>query len=53
MKEVAAATPVSGDIALRFLALCQFRRLGKVQLDIDCYGQEKFDHFGLVQRKTD
>lgn len=35
MPEAAAATPVSGDITLRFLELCQFRRLGKVQLDID------------------
>ena len=35
MPEAAVATPVSGDITLRFLELCQFRRLGKVQLDID------------------
>lgn len=35
MPEASAATPVSGDITLRFLELCQFRRLGKVQLDID------------------
>lgn len=27
--------PSSGSITLRFLELCQFRRLGKVQLDID------------------
>jgi len=35
MPEASAATPVSGGITLRFLELCQFRRLGKVQLDID------------------
>jgi len=35
MLEAVAATPASGDITLRFLELCQFRRLGKVQLDID------------------
>ncbi|UVL46810.1 AAA family ATPase [Pseudomonas moraviensis] len=27
--------PVSGDIKLRFIELCQFRRLNKAQLDID------------------
>lgn len=35
MPEAAPATSVSGDITLRFLELCQFRRLGKVQLDVD------------------
>lgn len=35
MLEAAQTVPVSGDIKLRFLELCQFRRLGKVQLDID------------------
>lgn len=35
MPEAAPATPVSEGITLRFLELCQFRRLGKVQLDID------------------
>ncbi|CAI0887656.1 AAA family ATPase [Serratia fonticola] len=35
MSEAAAATPLSGHISLRFLELCQFRRLGKVQLDVD------------------
>ncbi|MFM0303487.1 AAA family ATPase [Paraburkholderia sediminicola] len=35
MPAVAPATQVSGDITLRFPELCQFRRLGKVQLDID------------------
>ncbi|EJE53375.1 hypothetical protein PMI14_01975 [Acidovorax sp. CF316] len=30
-----AAAPTNGDIKLRFLELCQFRRLGKVQLEID------------------
>lgn len=35
MLEAAPVTPASGDIRLRFLELCQFRRLGKVQLDID------------------
>ncbi|MGE8516890.1 MAG: AAA family ATPase [Alcaligenes nematophilus] len=29
------AMPASGGITLRFLELCQFRRLGKVQLDVD------------------
>lgn len=28
-------SPISGNITLRFLELCQFRRLGKVQLDVD------------------
>ena len=28
-------TPVPGSITLRFLELCQFRRLGKVQLDVN------------------
>lgn len=28
-------TPVTGSITLQFLELCQFRRLSKVQLDID------------------
>ncbi|WP_321783533.1 AAA family ATPase [Burkholderia pyrrocinia] len=35
MADAAPASPVSGDIKLRFLEICQFRRLGKVQLDID------------------
>lgn len=35
MPEAAQTAPVSGNIKLRFLELCQFRRLGKVQLDID------------------
>lgn len=35
MPEAAPMVPVSGDIKLRFIELCQFRRLGKVQLDID------------------
>lgn len=35
MTNAGPAAPVSGDISLRFLELCQFRRLGKVQLDID------------------
>jgi hypothetical protein len=35
MPDAAPATPESGGIKLRFLELCQFRRLGKVQLDID------------------
>lgn len=35
MPDAAPAIPVSGGITLRFLELCQFRRLGKVQLDID------------------
>lgn len=35
MPEAAPAFPVYEGITLRFLELCQFRRLGKVQLDID------------------
>jgi predicted ATP-dependent endonuclease of OLD family len=35
MPEAAPMVPVSGDIKLRFIELCHFRRLGKVQLDID------------------
>lgn len=35
MPDAAPAIPLSGDIQLRFVELCQFRRLGKVQLDID------------------
>lgn len=35
MPEAGPITSVSGDIKLRFLEFCQFRRLGKVQLDID------------------
>jgi predicted ATP-dependent endonuclease of OLD family len=35
MLKMAPAKAVSGNITLRFLELCQFRRLGKVQLDID------------------
>lgn len=35
MSDESPAIPVCGDIALRFLELCQFRRLGKVQLDVD------------------
>ena len=35
MPETGPVTPVSGDITLRFLELCQFRRLGKVQLDVN------------------
>lgn len=35
MPEAAPMVPVSGNIKLRFIELCQFRRLGKVQLDID------------------
>jgi predicted ATP-dependent endonuclease of OLD family len=31
----AVVTPSSGSVTLRFLELCQFRRLGKVQLEID------------------
>lgn len=34
-KKAAIVVPSSGSITLRFLELCQFRRLGKVQLDID------------------
>lgn len=35
MSETVVAEPVLGNISLRFIELCQFRRLGKVQLDID------------------
>lgn len=35
MPEAVVTTPVAGSITLRFLELCQFRRLGKVQLDVD------------------
>jgi len=35
MTEKAVIAPSTGSITLRFLELCQFRRLGKVQLDID------------------
>lgn len=35
MTEKAAVVPSQGSVTLRFLELCQFRRLGKVQLDID------------------
>ena len=35
MPEVARTNSASGCIKLRFLELCQFRRLGKVQVDID------------------
>lgn len=35
MPEAVVTTPVAGHITLRFLELCQFRRLGKVQLDVD------------------
>lgn len=35
MTEKATVIPSQGSVALRFLELCQFRRLGKVQLDID------------------
>ncbi|MBB2757632.1 UNVERIFIED_ORG: putative ATP-dependent endonuclease of OLD family [Xanthomonas campestris] len=35
MPDAGLVTPVSGDITLRFLELCQFRRLGKVQLDVN------------------
>jgi energy-coupling factor transporter ATP-binding protein EcfA2 len=34
-EKAAVVAPGSGSITLRFLELCQFRRLGKVQLDID------------------
>lgn len=34
-KKATVATPSSGSITLQFVELCQFRRLGKVQLDID------------------
>lgn len=35
MPDESPAIPVCGDITLRFIELCQFRRLGKVQLDVD------------------
>ena len=35
MPDAGSAIPVSGDITLLFLELCQFRRLGKVQLDVN------------------
>jgi len=35
MTEQSAVAPSSGSVTLRFLELCQFRRLGKVQVDID------------------
>jgi predicted ATP-dependent endonuclease of OLD family len=35
MPDVAPATPLFGDIKLCYIELCQFRRLGKIQLDID------------------
>ena len=35
MSNAVPATPSPGDITLRFIELCQFRRLGKVQLDVD------------------
>ena len=35
MPDAGSVIPVSGDITLRFLELCQFRRLGKVQLDVN------------------
>lgn len=35
MPETVPAIPMSGNIKLRFIELCQFRRLGKVQLDVD------------------
>ncbi len=35
MPDATAATPASGNITLRFVELCQFRRLAKVQLEID------------------
>ena len=35
MSNAVPAIPSSGDITLRFIELCQFRRLGKVQLDVD------------------
>lgn len=34
-EKAAVIAPNSGSITLRFLELCQFRRLGKVQVDID------------------
>ncbi|MGY3067812.1 putative ATP-dependent endonuclease of OLD family [Pantoea agglomerans] len=35
MSEAIATTPLSGHISLRFIELSQFRRLGKVQVDVD------------------
>lgn len=35
MPDPAPIIPVSGGITLRFLEFCQFRRLGKVQLDVN------------------
>jgi len=35
MPDPAPVIPVSGGITLRFIELCQFRRLGKVQLDVN------------------
>jgi predicted ATP-dependent endonuclease of OLD family len=35
MTESAAATPSPGSITLQFLELCKFRRLGRVQVEID------------------
>lgn len=35
MPEATPVIPVPGSIALRFLELCQFRRLGKIQLDVN------------------
>lgn len=35
MSETASEISIPGDIQLRFLELCQFRRLGKVELDVD------------------
>ncbi|MGB5116018.1 AAA family ATPase [Providencia alcalifaciens] len=35
MSEATTTTPLSGCISLRFIELCQFRRLGKIQLDVD------------------
>ncbi|WP_445178573.1 AAA family ATPase [Pseudomonas sp. McL0111] len=35
MPKAAPMVPASGNIKLRFIELCQFRRLGKVQVDID------------------
>lgn len=35
MPAAVPTTPVLNGITLRFLELCQFRRLGKVQLDVD------------------
>ncbi|ENH6339359.1 AAA family ATPase [Burkholderia vietnamiensis] len=34
-EKAAVVAPSAGSITLRFLELCQFRRLGKVQLEID------------------